>query len=46
MGLFDGLDIASASDDPFKVEDGTYPAVISGAKGGPTQAGDKDGLLQ
>lgn len=32
MGLFDGLDIASAEDDPFKVPAGKYKCVVVGAE--------------
>lgn len=44
MGLFDGLDVASAADNPFEVEPGTYRCVVTGAEARPTQAGDKVGL--
>ena len=44
MGLFDGLDVQSAADNPFEVEPGTYPCVITKAEAKPTQAGDKVGL--
>jgi hypothetical protein len=29
MGIFQGLDVASAADDPFSVDDGTYYATVS-----------------
>lgn len=32
MGLFDELDVASASDDPFNVPDGTYECVVEKAE--------------
>lgn len=44
MGLFDGLDVASAADNPFEVEPGTYHCVVTGAEARPTQNGDKVGL--
>jgi hypothetical protein len=42
--IFGALDIESAQDDPFKVDDGTYHATVTGAKVGPTNAGDKIGF--
>lgn len=44
MGLFDGLDVASAQDNPFDVAPGTYPAVVTKAEARPTKGGDKVGL--
>lgn len=32
MGIFGDLDLASASDDPFSVNDGTYEAVVTKAE--------------
>lgn len=32
MGIFGDLDLASASDDPFSVDDGTYEAVVTKAE--------------
>jgi hypothetical protein len=32
MGIFGDLDLSAASDDPFKIEDGTYEAVITKAE--------------
>lgn len=45
MGLFAGLDVASAADNPFEVEPGTYRAVVSNVTTGKTQKGDKFGML-
>jgi hypothetical protein len=42
--IFGALDIESAQNDPFKVDDGTYHATVTGAKVAPTNAGDKIGL--
>lgn len=44
MGLFDGLDVASAADNPFEVDPGTYHCVVTGVEAKPTQNGDKVGL--
>lgn len=44
MSLFGDLDIQSAADDPFKVDNGTYPFTITKVKSGPTSKGDKLGL--
>lgn len=44
MGLFDGLDVASAADNPFEVDPGTYDAVITGAEAKPTKDESKVGL--
>lgn len=40
MGIFQGLDVASASDNPFGVPDGTYYATVTAAG---TQESDKVG---
>lgn len=46
MGLFDGLDLANAPADPWKIADGTHKFIISEApKVGPTQDGKKNGIL-
>lgn len=44
MSLFAGLDLESAADDPFAIPDGTYDAVISEVKVGPTKDGSKTGM--
>lgn len=44
MGLFDGLDVASAADNPFEVEPGTYDAVVTGVETKPTKDESKIGL--
>lgn len=41
--IFGDLDIANASDDPFKVEDGTYDAVVVTSEIKDTKSGDKKG---
>lgn len=44
MGIFDGLDVASAEDNPFDVVDGTYKCFVQNVKVGPTAKGDKKGM--
>jgi len=44
MGLFDGIDVESASDDPFAIADGTYEAFVTEIKVGPTKDGSKIGM--
>lgn len=44
MSLFEGLDVASAADDPFKIPPNTYAATVTAVKVGPTKAGDKIGM--
>lgn len=44
MGIFDGLDVASAEDNPFDVVDGTYHCFVQNVKVGPTAKGDKSGM--
>lgn len=48
MGIFDELndiadDLAADVDNPDAIKSGTYPALISGVKVGPTKSGDKIG---
>jgi len=45
MSLFADLDIASASDNPFAVDPGTYNARVTNVTTGKTQKGDKFGML-
>lgn len=45
MSLFSGLDVASAADNPFEVEPGTYRAVVSKVTTDKTKQGDKFGML-
>jgi hypothetical protein len=44
MSLFEGLDVASAADDPFKIPPNTYSCTVTAVKVGPTKAGDKIGM--
>lgn len=44
MGLFGDLDVASAADNPWDVDDGTYEVTVTSAKVGPTKDGKKKGL--
>lgn len=44
MGLFDGIDIESAADDPFAVDDGTYEAFVTEIKVGLTRDESKTGM--
>ena len=44
MGIFGDLDLDTVASDPFKVEDGTYEADVTGATVGETAKGDKIGL--
>ena len=44
MGLFEGLDLESAADDPFLVPDGAYNAFITEVKVGETRDGSKTGM--
>ena len=44
MGLFDGIDIESAADDPFAIDDGTYEAFVTEIKVGLTKDETKNGM--
>lgn len=44
MGLFGDLDIASAADDPFAVDDGTYIALVQACSVQHSEKKDIDGL--
>jgi hypothetical protein len=44
MGLFDGIDVASANDDPYSVPVDSYVCTITQAEAKATKAGDKVGL--
>lgn len=44
MGLFDGLDVASAADNPFEVDPGTYNALVTEVEVRPTKDNTKIGL--
>lgn len=44
MGLFEGIDIESAADDPFAVDDGTYAAFVTEIKVGLTKDESKTGM--
>jgi hypothetical protein len=45
MSIFGDLDVASASDDPFKVPANTYNAVVSESKVADSKDGSKKGLV-
>lgn len=45
MSLFGDLDIASAADNPFSVDPGTYSATVSNVELKDSKAGDKTGLF-
>ena len=44
MGLFGDVDVASASDDPFKVPSGVYQAILSDVEVKPTNDKSKVGM--
>ena len=43
-GMFAGLDLESANDDPFNIPDGSYNAFVTEVKVGPTKDGSKQGM--
>ena len=44
MGFFGDVDVSDIKNDPFSIDDGTYSAIVSDIKSGPTRDGSKQGL--